>query len=97
MSAKNYSKCPKCVLARKIDIGNRKDRLKDQYGKLPFATWENEKRQLQEIESTPPEDTLREDYELWIDEHAIFHMYYGARCENCGFEFNFKHNEDTER
>lgn len=39
-----------------------------------------------------PKETLREDYEQYMDEEGVYHCDYHCRCTECGFKWSFKHN-----
>ena len=87
MSADNYSKCPKC----KVDlVQNKKDlanRAAEGYGKIS----PDEYNDLL-TEATKPiglEDTLREDYEFYLEDDVLDINYHCA-CSVCKFKFEYK-------
>jgi len=65
----------------------------DSYGKIPAA--EYAKMMAEANEEHEPEETMREDYEIGVDELGEFEAYYRCSCERCGFEFRFTHKEDA--
>ncbi len=86
MSADNWGICPKC--AKKFELAA------SPYGKIPedeYLDW------VEEHEDDPlePESTLREDYELGIDEGGKFYVIYRGQCQEkgCGFLFEYRHEE----
>jgi len=40
-------------------------------------------------------ETLREDYEIGIDEDGLFYVNYGGRCDECGLVYKFNHEEEV--
>jgi len=48
------------------------------------------------IEKDAPKEqseTLREDFEVWMDEDGEFHVDYRSHCQVCGFGHKFAHTE----
>lgn len=39
------------------------------------------------------EETLRQDWELYLDEDGKFSVEFSASCRKCGFSYKFKHSE----
>lgn len=91
MGANNWAKCPKCL---KI-VQNKKDILRkrafDGYGKLPPE--EYERLLLESKEPINLDCTLREDYEIYMDEDGYLTIEYSASCNLCGFSCEFNHSE----
>jgi len=90
MSANNWTVCPECLRkakARKEKLGRD---LLDLYGEIPPDRW----AELNDECNAPilTSDTLREDYELGILD-GEFYVYYSGKCDVCGFEFKYKHEE----
>jgi hypothetical protein len=77
MSADAWSKCPKCHI-------NKKPAKISNYGKV--SEEEYLKKSTVEIE---PEETLREDYGIYMDENGILNISYEAECGDCGWTFKF--------
>jgi len=92
MSARNWATCPQCKSQAKSEHADRIEAWKASYGKVSPQEYEDNR---------PPEkppatdETLREDYELWIDDCLKFHMYYHASCEHCGLDFSKKIEESA--
>lgn len=93
MSANNWRTCPKC---RQVQEANRKARINDArnaYGKAPIEKFTamldaaNEQPEL--------EESMRENYQLGVGSDGKFYVDYRASCENCDFEFSFKHDQDA--
>ena len=90
MSADNWTVCPKCKEKAKQAQAALLSRVETDYGKVAAAEYlELVKQSKQPIEE---EHTLREDYEIGIWE-GEFRVFYGARCEECGFSHEFEHRE----
>ena len=92
MSASNWKECPKCKQNAEHDHANKVQAWRNQYGKVP----------IEEFEATKPsnelavmEDSMREDYEFFLDENLVLHIDYRARCQNCDFEFTYSKAVDA--
>lgn len=91
MSADNWGLCPKCTKEVLQKEGERIKELHESYGKVDEATY---KKMLTESkEPIKQEETLREDYEMWIDDGGLFYISYSAMCTKCGFKHSFNHRE----
>jgi Fe-S cluster biogenesis protein NfuA len=42
------------------------------------------------------ENSLREDYEIGIEENGYFYVEYAGKCDDCGFSFHFELQERVE-
>jgi len=40
-------------------------------------------------------ETLREDYEFYLNDEGEFFVSYKASCDRCGFKYSFKHSEQV--
>jgi hypothetical protein len=88
MSASNWRKCPRCVSKAKSEHEAKVSAWKESYGKVTAEEYERTRPPLRPKEVTS--DTLREDYELWIDDHVdslAFKMRYRCSCESCGLTY----------
>ena len=107
MSADNWGVCPKC---KKIVFDKQQKQLIDirkKYGEMSPDEYE-----VAIIDNAPlilfgfmvdkdldwdlADETLREDYHIKMDNNGLFTAEYSARCDRCGFKFNFKHSEQIE-
>lgn len=86
MSADNWSICPKCRKNAVIEKEKQAAEVISSYGKIPREKW----LELKCAADTQLDldQTLREDYEIGIDENGEFFVDYYASC-NCGFKFSF--------
>lgn len=84
MSADNWKQCPECLEEfKKADpIGKAKKR----YGKIPLDEYEYELDEA--MKKAPPEQSLREDYEFFLDGFCL-EISYSCKCTTCGFTFSF--------
>lgn len=82
MSADRWSSCPICHnLPEKYRNG-----IEHMYGVVPL----NEFLKLkEECENLKNESTVREDYELYIDNDGTLSISYFGKCDNCGAEWTF--------
>lgn len=87
MSARNWATCPQCKSLSRSEHAAKLEAWKESYGKVSLAEYEKTRPPQQ-----PPvlDQTLREDYELWIDDGMQFKMYYHASCETCGLDYTTK-------
>lgn len=94
MSADNWAICPKCKKDKNNKIVSLRKEVEEKYGKLPLDEWEslkiaNEKKMELELEYT-----LREDYQIGVNEEGEFAVDYSASCNVCDFRFFFEHSEE---
>ena len=94
MSADRWAICPKC---RKKAVGEKESLIKkaeDGYGQLSQKDYET----IVFDSRTPINltETLREDYEIYMEDDGLFSVEYSASCDTCGFKYNFNHSEQVE-
>jgi hypothetical protein len=103
MSANNWTTCPRCyvtqVAARKNLAENLLREAKASYGKVPHEEYhrllleaDSARAAAEKLHDSFPE-TLREDYELGINDNDDFTVDYGATCTQCNWKFTFKHEQ----
>jgi len=94
MSADGWKICPRC----RAVIQNAKDteimKASESYGKID----KDEYLELVRKAAEPArfEETLREDYEFYLDEEYVLKIRYYAGCNKCNFEFSFLKEIDIE-
>ena len=96
MSADNWGVCPKCFAGKTQECTNLSTALKEAYGKIPaqkYLDFVQRVERVREESENFEQRTLREDYEIWIDEDGIFSIDYRSRCDECKFSFSYKHSE----
>jgi hypothetical protein len=93
MSADNWGTCPKCKADEEARKQRAKEKLDESYGKIPAAEYLRKAEQLGVVPEYNP--TLREDYQIYIDDAGVFSVEYRARCEVCGFEFVHDFEKNT--
>ena len=87
MSADNWTFCPNCHKAELDARSKKEESIKQSYGKISADEYLQAIKQLEEpIEYEP---TLREDYELGIND-GVFTVSYRASCSVCNYTFTFK-------
>ena len=107
MSTDRWSVCPKCKNTAFGKQDKQLDEARKKYGKIPSDEYE-----AAIIDNAPlilfdfmadkgldwhfADETLREDYHFKMDNNGLFTAEYSARCDRCGFKFNFKHSEQIE-
>ena len=86
--------CPKCLLKSRRNWRSAKQKLADSYGKIPVAEFDEMQAALvDEPTAANQEETLREDYEFYLDPECVFTAEYSCRCSKCSFGHIFKHKE----
>lgn len=96
MSANNFGKCPKCKRINHLDIERFKKRVGEAYGKVPQNDYTNMRDDLETKISKVLEETLREDFEIKIDEEGVFNIGYYCSCDRCGFKYSFQKNDPVD-
>lgn len=92
MSADNWAICPSCIKIQEAKKEKLLAEAKKAYGKVPPDEYLLMVGQANK--KAAPKETLREVYELGIDEDGVFVIYYRASCDKCGFRFDY--NDQTE-
>lgn len=97
MSDENYGTCPRCFKRAVKKYVADTQHLADAYGDVSREEYEK----LQAKLGKPPHmgsmpESLRETYECYVDEDGELTIYYGCTCENCGFVYDFNHQEKLE-
>ena len=94
MSAGNYDVCPRCGKKSRAALEEKRQEviraltelrkaIPDQFDAVAGSC---------KLPSVHPKETLREDYELFIQE-GVFYVGYTCHCSECNFSFSFKHSE----
>jgi hypothetical protein len=91
MSADNWTICPQCKLIAEKKHEKNLQEVTEMYGKIPIDEFLDRTIIVNKLDSS-----LREDYELGIDEDGEFYVYFSASCEECGFKFSFKETRKLE-
>jgi|AntAceMinimDraft_10_1070366.scaffolds.fasta_scaffold74663_1 hypothetical protein len=91
MRADSWRICPKCCKNVEDHKHNRIQELKNSYGKIPIDEYN---RKLMFISNGPDnkyddDETLREDYEIYMNKDGVLTISYSCSCGKCGFEYEF--------
>lgn len=89
MSADNWAICPKCKSNREIMIKALRETVSASYGKATQDKFLAQMRDIANKETEEQEKTLREDYEMGMDEFGSFSIDYRAICSKCGFKYSY--------
>ncbi len=87
MSVDNWGICPKCMAIQEKKKEELRKKMDLSYGKISAEEYHE-----LFLEITKPiniKSTLRENYDIWIDEEGKFEIVYLASCNSCGFKFDF--------
>ncbi len=90
MSADNWGTCPRCLLKRKEEKKKAFEYAASIYGQVPYEEY-LEAYSLAKNMSDVIDDSLREDWDIGINDSGEFLASYTASCQDCGFEFKFRH------
>ena len=93
MGADNWAYCPRCKKKHDIELEKLRDKTAKAYGKVSSEKYLEMLEQSQKPETLAP--SLREDYEIGIDEFGLFEVIYSGSCSQCNFHFNFKIEKDV--
>lgn len=92
MSANNWTTCPKCKDRAATKQAQAAMDAAEAYGKVTIAQYEHLKLQIVEAAKFDRE-TMREDYELGVDQNGRFYVDYSCSCQTCDFEFSYRHEQ----
>ena len=94
MSADAWRICPKCGGNQRQKLVDEQKRVAELYGKVPAVQWlEKYQSALSAAATSVNEETLREDYEVFMGDDGTFHVFYACRCDVCGFAHRFEHEK----
>ena len=93
MSADNWTICPRCFHNWKTRSVFEMEAAKDSYGKIPQEEFIQKLATAEVKAKVMIQPTLREDYEIGVDEKGMFGVGYTCTCNVCGFKFRFEHQE----
>lgn len=93
MSANNWSVCPRCAAVSLKHREAKLQRIADAYGKVGLTKFVSMQSEAAENPAEKLDETMREDWELGLDEQGNFYVSYRAHCQQCGFDYRFKHEE----
>ncbi|GAB3776643.1 hypothetical protein FB382_004355 [Nocardioides ginsengisegetis] len=96
MSADNWGVCPQCKVSRERDIANTERAVAETYGKVSVEKFDDARARLEAKRAEPIQYTLREDYEMGLDEDGEFYVIYSGGCRECGLTHKFKHSEQVD-
>jgi hypothetical protein len=94
MSANNWTVCPKCKAEAKRMHAEKEATLAKSYGKVPAETWLAMQAEVATVHAL--EETLREGWDLGVDEEGRFYVSYRCSCDACNFTFTFKQERQLE-
>jgi hypothetical protein len=98
MSADNWTICPQCKKNAENNITKLQEKLKSSYGKISQTEYSNLLDSLKiEWETIDElEHTLREDWDLNMNDDGEVYIKYSCSCTECGFNYEFLHTENVE-
>jgi hypothetical protein len=97
MSADNWTDCPQCRRRAKAEHLAAEQHLREVYGTVPIEEYEDLQSNLKvladrvvDLDGRNPEQSLREDYEIYGAEEGIVTVSYRGHCSLCGLGLDFK-------
>ena len=90
MSADAWRVCPQCIAHGTLKKTELKQKAAEVYGKVSIAEFDGIRQEELDAEEEEPECTLREDYEIFMQEDGKLYIDYGCSCSVCGFSANLK-------
>lgn len=95
MSANRWSQCPTCIKGHHEVVAEKLAATRDSYGKIGAADYEALVKEHEAAARKTLPESLREDWELGVEEDGRFYIGYTASCQDCGYRFNFQHEQNT--
>lgn len=91
MSADAWRFCPQC--RKNIETKNKEaaKKVENLYGKVSSSEYLSKLKALNAPKDNP-EESLREDYCVYMDESGVLHISYQASCEVCNFNHHYKYD-----
>jgi hypothetical protein len=93
VSADNWTHCPACLRKHEAKVAKAHSKADAAYAKAPIEEFDRLRELATKLAAAPPEKSMREDYDIGIVE-GWFSIDYRASCE-CGFSFNYKHEQEA--
>lgn len=90
MSADNWDVCPKCVHEAIVAAEKAAAKVQALYGKVPVEEFDARRAALKPV-NTSDYRTFREDYDIGIDDGAVYVNYRG-HCSVCGLKASVQEN-----
>jgi hypothetical protein len=91
MSADAWRVCPKCKVKHDKAKAEAAEAAKQAYGKVTVAEFDVLRKRAECFPNQLQKFT--EYYEIYMDKDGTFNIRYDGECEECGFRFEFKHQE----
>jgi hypothetical protein len=91
MSADNWDTCPKCFHRATVAAEKEAAFVQAQYGKVPVEDFDRMRATLIPVNANDFR-TFREDYEVGIDDGAVYVDYRGS-CSTCGLKATMKETQ----
>lgn len=94
MSADNWTKCWKCIEKALDRSEQAAAKCEAAYGKVAEAEYKAlcEAADKAEYDAENPGDTLREDYDIEMNDDGTLEIEYFCRCSQCGFCWSYTHS-----
>ncbi len=90
MSADRWTICPLCAKNERDRAAAAFAKAMESYGKVSVEEFEALKINATE---RPCKESMREDWEIGMRDGGRFSLDYGCYCEECKFQWTFRHEE----
>jgi hypothetical protein len=94
MSADNYCICPRCKRDAATAKREAKSRAAAAYGKV--SQTEYAALLAMAAQEDTIDESLREDWDLGMEENGSLYVSYSCSCNTCGFAHEFKHEKTVD-
>jgi hypothetical protein len=96
MSAENWARCPQCRILRALRIEKMDTKVKAAYGVVSAEEYLLMRKAAEQARNKKPDASLAEYYTIGVDADGKFYVKYHGKCETCGFDHKFEHEEQME-
>jgi Na+-transporting NADH:ubiquinone oxidoreductase subunit NqrF len=90
MSASNWAECHGCTVKAQRKAEESLAAAQASYGKVSAEEYERLRSQAQELFQVKPEQTFREDWEIYGAETGTVTVSYSGGCSKCGASASFE-------
>jgi hypothetical protein len=92
VSADRWTACPRCQADHDAEVTKARQAADAAYGTASIDEFDRLREKATAM-AGPIDNTLREDYDIGIDE-GTFYVDFRAACVACDFRFAFKHQQE---
>ena len=90
-TTRNWTICPECRFKKETAATEARLEVEKLYGKVTFDEFSSLINNTLNKKNEEQEKTLRENYEIGIDEFGSFSIDYQASCNECQFKYKYEY------